>query len=85
MRNPAQIATASSHSFPILRTHRTVAALRPVPVGTGGGSKAFSAAESIGMVHYMRLESGDSSGYRLTVFGRKGILDTRWGGNTQGR
>ena len=47
------------------------------------GTDAFSAESCTGMVHYERLESGDSSGYCLTIFGRKGVLDTRWGGQTR--
>lgn len=47
------------------------------------GSDMFSSPDSIGMVHYEKLETGDSSGYRLTVFGKRGVLDTRFGGQTR--
>ena len=32
------------------------------------------------MVHYLRLDTEGKTGYRITVFGREGILETRWGG-----
>ncbi len=47
------------------------------------GSEYFTAPDSIGMLHYERLETADSAGYRLVVFGRRGVLDTRWGGQTR--
>ena len=47
------------------------------------GSEQFNAAYTVGMLHYERLDSGDSTGYKLLVFGRKGVLDTRWGGQTR--
>ena len=48
------------------------------------GTDEFDPSGSVGMVHYMRIETDGETGYRLTVFGRDGILQTRWGGYVTG-
>jgi hypothetical protein len=49
------------------------------------GSPEFDPATSVGMVHYEHFESNDKSGYKLILFGRKGILETRYGGHVEQR
>lgn len=49
------------------------------------GSADFDPENSVGMVHYEHLETNDMSGYRLTVFGRRGVLETRYGGHVYHR
>ena len=44
------------------------------------GTDEFDPQDSVGMVHYVRLDVEGKTGYRITVFGREGILETRWGG-----
>jgi type II secretory pathway pseudopilin PulG len=47
------------------------------------GSREFSDPDSIGMVHYEKIDMEDKTGYRIWVFGRKGVLKVLWGGYVQ--
>lgn len=47
------------------------------------GSRDFSAPDSIGMVHYEKIDTEGKTGYRLYVFGRDGVLKVLWGGYAQ--
>jgi type II secretory pathway pseudopilin PulG len=47
------------------------------------GSPEFNGPDSIGMVHYEKIEEAGKTGYRLYVFGREGLLKVLWGGYAQ--
>lgn len=44
------------------------------------GSPEFSGPDSVGMVHYEKLDVEGKTGYRLYVFGREAVLKVMWGG-----
>lgn len=44
------------------------------------GTDEFDPNSCVGMVHFERLDKEGKTGYRIAVFGREGILETRWGG-----
>jgi len=47
------------------------------------GSPEFGGADSVGMVHYEKIEMEGKTGYRIYVFGSKGLLKVLWGGYAQ--